>query len=173
MSDPAAKETKAAAPTIRPLNFRRLSNSRAGLWFIFIGSFSFVGVLALALVPDSAERFLGFGGGQALAGVEHPDAALLFERADSALRPQDDLVPLNHKFESVADGEMQVVPEGLGKQYAARSVKAHLVSHTAIIKWHHPFYKWHPARVTGSHAGGIRGQEPQCRRCGSAISVIG
>ena len=92
-----------------------------------------LGVLAQALRPDATERFLRFAGGERLAGAEYPDAAFLLERRGAAPGPQGDLVALDCKVESVARGEVQLVPEGLGKDHAARSIEGDSIIHTPII----------------------------------------
>jgi hypothetical protein len=91
------------------------------------------GVLAQALRPDATERFLRFAGSERLAGAEHPDAAFFLEGCGAAPGPQDDLVALDCKVEGVTRGEVQFVPEGLGKDHTARSIEGHSIIHTPIL----------------------------------------
>ncbi len=110
----------------------------SNLWI----SLGLPGVLAVALLAQIAERFGGFVGGHGLAGAEDPDALLLFERRGAAPGAQLDLVMLHRNIQSVAWGEVQLVPEVLGKDDAARSVERHF-AHNSIIAWAVPIGKWY------------------------------
>ena len=82
---------------------------------------------------DVAECFLCFVGGERLAGAEHPDAALLLQGRCAAPGPQGHFVTLDREVERVAGGELHLVPEGLGQDDAARSIKGDFGVHMTII----------------------------------------
>ena len=80
------------------------------------------GIPAFALVAEIAERFRGFVGGHWPAGAEDPDALLLLQRRGAAPGAQRDLVTLDRNIQSVAWGEVQLVPKCLRKNDAARLI---------------------------------------------------
>ena len=65
------------------------------------------------------------------------------QRRGTAPGAQLDLVAMDRNIQSVAWGEVQLVPEVLGKHDAARSVEGHFAIHDSIMTWVVPIGKWY------------------------------
>ena len=84
------------------------------------------------------KHLIGGGGGQGLPGVKYPDAVLFGERTRPAHRAQGDLLAGAFHFQGVAGLQMQLFPQRLGDDDAARFINGETCVHSGTILWVEP-----------------------------------